>query len=136
MTKETLKKHASDYGNIRISKSHKGEGHRKRLREKFLSSGLSGFHDYEVIELLLTLATPRKDCKDSAKLLLKKFKTLQNVIEAPKNELCEIQDIGSKNIFGIKLIKAVCDRYLAKKIIFTYSFMKYYPWRVFINSPV
>jgi DNA repair protein RadC len=34
-------------------KGHKGEGHRKRLREKFLASGLSGFHDYEVIELLL-----------------------------------------------------------------------------------
>jgi DNA repair protein RadC len=33
---------------------HKGSGHRERLREKFLTSGLSGFHDYEVIELLLT----------------------------------------------------------------------------------
>jgi DNA repair protein RadC len=35
-------------------KPHKGEGHRARLREKFLTSGLRGFHDYEVIELLLT----------------------------------------------------------------------------------
>ena len=37
---------------------HKAEGHRGRLRDKFLESGLSGFHDYEVIEMLLTLATP------------------------------------------------------------------------------
>ena len=43
------------------------EGHRKRLREKFIKSGLSGFHDYEIIELLLTLGTPRKDCKEIAK---------------------------------------------------------------------
>lgn len=43
-------------------KGHKGEGHRKRLREKFLASGLSGFHDYEVIELLLTNATGYINC--------------------------------------------------------------------------
>ena len=63
-------------------KPHKGEGHRGRLREKFLASGLDGFHDYEVIELLLTLATPRKDCKEQAKAALRRFKTLQGVIEA------------------------------------------------------
>jgi DNA repair protein RadC len=68
--------------------SHKGEGHRNRLRERFLNSGLDGFHDYEVIELLLTLATPRKDCKDSAKAALKKFKTYQGVIEASPKSLC------------------------------------------------
>ena len=42
-------------------------GHHKRLRERFIKSGLDGFHDYEVIELLLTLATPRRDCKQAAK---------------------------------------------------------------------
>ena len=38
------------------------EGHRKRLRERFIKGGLSGFADYEVVELLLSLGTPRKDC--------------------------------------------------------------------------
>lgn len=99
------------------SKSHKGEGHRKRLRDKFLESGLAGFHDYEVIELLLTIGTPRKDCKDAAKASLKKFKTLQGVFEASAAELCEIAGIGPKNVFGIKLIKAAADRYLNKKLI-------------------
>ncbi len=42
-------------------------GHRKRLRDKFLKSGLAGFHDYEIVELLLSLGTPRKDCKVPAK---------------------------------------------------------------------
>ncbi|HID31138.1 MAG TPA: DNA repair protein RadC [Desulfobacterales bacterium] len=98
-------------------KPHKGQGHRKRLREKFLTSGLDGFHDYEVIELLLTLATPRKDCKNQAKAALKRFKTLQAVIEAPPDQLQEVEGIGSKNIFGIKIVQAVADRYLEKKLI-------------------
>ncbi len=97
--------------------TNKGNGHRKRLRERFLSSGLSGFHDYEVIELLLTLATPVKDCKESAKAALKRFKTLQGVFEASKKELCEVPGVGPKNLFGIKLIQAVADRYLEKKLI-------------------
>jgi DNA repair protein RadC len=96
---------------------HKGEGHRRRLREKFLDSGLSGFHDYEVIELLLTIGTPRKDCKAAAKSALKRFKTLQGVFEASSSELCEVPEIGPKNLFGIKLIKAVSDRYLRKRLI-------------------
>jgi len=99
------------------AKPHKGEGHRRRLREKFLSSGLSGFHDYEVIELLLTIATPRKDCKDPAKAVLKRFKTLQGVLEASPAALCEVPGVGPKNLFGIKMIKAVADRYLQKKLI-------------------
>jgi DNA repair protein RadC len=99
------------------TKPHKGEGHRKRLREKFLNSGLSGFHDYEVIELLLTLATPRKDCKEPAKALLDRFGSLQNVFEASAEELCQVKGIGPKNLIGVKLIKAVTDRYLEKRII-------------------
>ena len=96
---------------------HKGAGHRQRLRERFLTSGLDGFHDYEVIELLLTLATPRKDCKTAAKAILKRFKTLQGAFEAEPRELRKIAGIGPKNLFGIKLIKAVADRYLEKKLI-------------------
>ncbi|MDL2269629.1 DNA repair protein RadC [Desulfosarcina sp. OttesenSCG-928-A07] len=95
---------------------HKGAGHRKRLRDRFLQSGLDGFQDYEVIELLLTLGTPRKDCKDAAKDALHRFKTLQGVFEAPPEELSQIPGIGRTNIFGIKLIPAVCRRYLKQKL--------------------
>ncbi|MEE4358512.1 MAG: DNA repair protein RadC [Desulfococcaceae bacterium] len=98
-------------------KKHKGAGHRKRLRERFLISGLSGFQDYEVIELLLTLATPRKDCKDAAKELMKRFKTLPAVFEASPRELCEVKGIGPNNILGIRLIRDAADRYLAKKLL-------------------
>lgn len=97
--------------------AHKGDGHRKRLREKFLAAGLSGFHDYEVIELLLTLATPGKDCKEAAKAALEQFKTLQGVFEASPEELCTIPGLGPNNILGLRLIKAAADRYLEKKIL-------------------
>ncbi len=99
------------------NQTHKGDGHRNRLREKFIESGLSGFHDYEIIELLLTLATPRKDCKNAAKKVLEKFKTLPGVLEASKDELLSVEGIGPKNMFGIKLIKAVSDRFLEKKLL-------------------
>jgi DNA repair protein RadC len=65
----------------------------------------------------LTLATPRKDCKDAAKRALLKFKTLQGVFEAEPAELMEVPGIGPKNLLGLKLIKAVAERFLAKKVI-------------------
>lgn len=97
--------------------AHKGDGHRSRLRERFLRSGLDGFQDYEVIELLLTLATPRKDCKEAAKAALAKFRTLSGVMEAQDADLLAVDGLGPKNILGLKLIKAVSDRYLADRVV-------------------
>lgn len=86
-------------------------GHRQRLREKFMTSGLEGFQDYEVVELLLCLSTPRRDCKPMAKMALQKFKSLQGVLDAPVERLCEIPGIGEKNVLGLKLVRAVASRY-------------------------
>jgi DNA repair protein RadC len=98
------------------STAHKGQGHRRRLRERFMTAGLDGFHDYEVVELLLTLATPRQDCKQAAKQALNRFETLPGVLEASDVQLCEVDGLGPRNIFGLKLIKAVAERYLIKKL--------------------
>lgn len=98
-------------------KKYKYEGHRKRLRNKFSEVGLEALHDYEVIELLLTLGTPRKDCKDQAKEAIKKFKNLQGVLDASLKELQEIKGIGQVNAFGIKLFQAISERYLKNKIL-------------------
>lgn len=87
------------------------------MRERFLSDGLSGFHDYEVIELLLSLNTPRKDCKGMAKELLSRFKTFQGVLEAQAQDLCRVPGVGPVNSMGIQLIKAVADRYLETRIL-------------------
>lgn len=94
-----------------MDQNNKNEGHRKRLRDKFLSSGLEGFHDYEIIELLLTLGTPRKDCKAPAKEAIKKFQGLFGVLNATIDDLQEIKGIGPSNAFGIKLFQAVSERY-------------------------
>ena len=58
-----------------------------------------------------------KIAKMRLKTALKRFKTLQGVLEATSRELSKVNGIGPKNIFGIKLIKAVADRYLEKKLI-------------------
>lgn len=86
-------------------------GHRQRLREKFMTAGLDGFQDYEIVEFLLSLSTPRRDCKPMAKMAMKKFKSLQGVLDAPLEQLCEIPGIGEKNALALKLVRAVATRY-------------------------
>ncbi len=93
------------------------EGHRKRLRQKFIRSGIDGFHDYEIIELLLTLGSPRRDCKKQAKEAFEKFKNLRGVLEAPLEELQQIKGIGPHNAFGIKLVQEVARKFLKEKLI-------------------
>jgi len=91
-------------------------GHRQRLRERFLKNGLEGFHDYEVIELLLTLSVLRKDCKPMAKAAIQRFKTFQGVMDASMEELAAIEGLGVKSAFPIPLIKAVTQRYLTGRL--------------------
>jgi DNA repair protein RadC len=92
-------------------------GHRKRLREKFLKSGLAGFQDYEVVELLLSLGTPRRDCKPQAKEAIRRFKSLRGVLEAPDSELQKIKGIGPHSVFGLKFMQAVAREFLKEKSI-------------------
>ena len=92
-------------------------GHRKRLREKFLKSGLAGFHDYEIVELLLTLGAPRKDCKSQAKEAIKRFKNLRGVLAASPEELQQIKGIGPHSAFGIKLMQEVAREFLKERIM-------------------
>lgn len=100
------------------ARSHRHlKGHRLRLREKFLVGGLQGFLDYEIVELLLTLGTPRRDCKKQAKEAMEKFKVLRRVLEADEAELREIEGIGPKNVFGIRLVQEVSRRFLKEKML-------------------
>jgi len=78
---------------------------------------LAGFHDYEIVELLLSLGTPRRDCKQPAKEAIRRFKTLRGVLEASLEELQEIDNIGPHNAFGIKLTQEVARKFLREKIV-------------------
>lgn len=101
----------------RPKKNYPGAGHRKRLRERFLQSGLDGFLDYEIVELLLTLGTPRKNCKQMAKEAIKMFGGLQEVLDASFDELRRIKGIGPSNAFGVKLFRAISEKYARKKLV-------------------
>ena len=80
------------------------QGHRERIREKFLNNGIDGFAEYEILELLLTYCIPRKDTKPIAKDLLNKFKTLDNVFKADFDKLSVIDGLGNNSIAFLKLI--------------------------------
>lgn len=99
------------------NRKHQGAGHRKRLRERFIQSGLDGFLDYEIVELLLTLGTPLRDCKQMAKDAIQKFRGLCGVLDASLDELQQIKGIGPSNAIGLKLFQAVAARYAKEKVV-------------------
>lgn len=94
----------------------KGAGHRQRLREKFLEWGIDSFSDAEVLELIIALGTPRKDCKEPARALLAEHGTLAHVLELSQSELAKIHGVGEKNTFAIHFIHAVARRYLQQRL--------------------
>ncbi len=93
------------------------EGHRRRLREKFLKAGLNAFLDHEVVELLLSLGTPRRDCRGAARRALREFRTLRGVLEAESHDLQRIDGIGAHNVFGIRLVQEVARRFLKDRML-------------------
>lgn len=90
--------------------------HRKRLRERFRKAGAEGFHDYEILELLLTYAIPRIDVKPIAKDLLEHFGSLSGVLDATQQEIEEVAGVGPSSSTLIGLVKETCGAYLAEKM--------------------
>jgi DNA repair protein RadC len=90
-------------------------GHRKRLRERFLKSGFAGMAEHEVIEVLLTLAIPRRDVKKSAKELLARFGNLKGILDAPAEELRTIPGIGTVAPAALRIIRETANLYLQQK---------------------
>ncbi len=88
-----------------------------RLREKFLKAGLNAFLDHEVVELLLTLGTPRRDCRSAARRALSEFRSLRGVLEADARDLQRIEGIGAHNVFGIRLVQEVSRRFLKDRML-------------------
>lgn len=81
-------------------------GHRQRLRERFAKGGRDAVHDYELLELVLFRAMPRRDIKDLAKTLIGRFGTFAEVVHAPEHLLREIKPMSEAAIFELKLVRA------------------------------
>jgi DNA repair protein RadC len=85
-------------------------GHRERLRERFLDAGPDAVTEYELLELVLFRAIPRRDVKPLAKALIAKFGSFAEVVAAARPRLREIEGLGEAAIAEIKIVQAAANR--------------------------
>lgn len=93
-----------------MSEHSGGEGHRARLKERFLETRGAGVADYELLELALTFAIPRKDVKPIAKALLAKFGDLGGVLNASPQQLAAVDGIGPSSIVLFTMVAQLALR--------------------------
>jgi DNA repair protein RadC len=91
-------------------------GHRERLRERFFAAGADALTDYELLELALFAAIPRRDTKPLAKELLKKFGSFTEVIHAPVTRLREVKGVKDASISQLKLLAAASGRAAKREV--------------------
>ena len=93
------------------------EGHRERLRDRFRSGGAEALPDYELLEMILFRALPRRDTKPLAKALVAKFGTFAEVIHAPEERLQEVDGVGAAVVMELKVVRAAALRLLKSDIM-------------------
>ena len=87
------------------------DGHRERLRKRFLEHGMDALQDHEVLELLLFYAVPRKDTNPIARTLLRHFGSISAVLEASPQELKQVAGIGEHASMLLRMITPLARRY-------------------------
>ena len=90
--------------------------HRKRIKERFRNHGLEPFNEYEALEFMLTYAIAQKDLKPLAKALIKRFGDFQKVLEAPLEDLIQVDGMGEHAALLIKLFRDCSQYYLRRTI--------------------
>ena len=91
------------------------EGHRSRLKERFLEEGIDAFEPHNILELLLFYSIPRKDTNEIAHDLLENFGTLQGVFDADINDLIKVNGIKENSATLLKLVPAIARAYATDK---------------------
>jgi DNA repair protein RadC len=104
------KKSESDRGSADAAPHY--HGHRERLRDRFREAGSDALSDYELLELLLFRALPRRDVKPLAKSLLEKFGSFAEVISAPESRLAQVKGLGDAAVTELKVVQAAASRLL------------------------
>jgi len=89
-----------------------GDGHRKRVKNKFVKLPIRSLDDYEILEMLLYSVFSRKDTRKIARDLLSEFGSLEGVLNAEKADLLKIPDIGECTIYHFKLLLDLYSRLL------------------------
>lgn len=87
------------------------EGHRKRLKERFLKTGLESFQPHEILELLLFYTRPRVDTNKLAHRLIDTFGSFSGVFDADVKKLSEISGVGENGAVLIKMIPQIMRIY-------------------------
>jgi DNA repair protein RadC len=98
------------------SKAHL-EGHRDRLRARFLKTGEEGLGDHEVLELLLFGVIKRQDTKELARLLLTRFRSLTGVVGAPLPDLMQVKGVGEVAAIHLKSVHALLVRTSREEVV-------------------
>lgn len=86
------------------------DGHRKRMRQRFLSSGLEGFADHEVLELLLYYVIRQQNTNPPAHALMERYGSLSAVLEAPMEDLKKVKGVGEESATLLHLVSQVSRR--------------------------
>jgi DNA repair protein RadC len=92
-------------------------GHRERLRDRFAKGGADAMPDYELLELTLFAALPRRDTKPLAKALLARFGSFAEVIAAPRARLLEVKGVGEGVVHHLKIVEAAAHRLAKTRVI-------------------
>lgn len=91
--------------------------HRKRLRQRFLEGGADAVPDYELLELVLFRAIPRRDVKPLGRLLLETFGDFNRVIAAPAERILEVNGAGMAVVQELKIVEAAAHRMAKSQIL-------------------
>lgn len=92
-------------------------GHRERLRKRFREGGAQSLPDYELLELVLFRAMPRRDTKPLAKAILARFGTFAEAMNAPEDLLLEVPGLGDAAVTEIKLVRAAALRLMRGEVL-------------------
>ncbi len=92
-------------------------GHRDRMRERFLASGGEGFADHELLEMLLYYAVPRRDTNETAHELIEECGSLSAVLEAPIEKLSRVPYVKDNAALYLKLLGELSKRYTTAKLM-------------------
>jgi DNA repair protein RadC len=92
-------------------------GHRARLRDRFMKAGVDGVQDYELMEMILFRAIPRRDVKPLAKAIIEKFGGFAEALSAPVDRLMEVKGVSEAVATELKIVQASAIKLSQERVL-------------------